>query len=70
MKNPQVDGQKIYQEYLEGGHPNPSSLEDLRYFCIAFTLIGKSWKTHPDRITEKLTHDLDEFSRNQSFSGY
>ena len=30
MKNPQVDGQKIYQEYLEGGHPNPSSLEDLR----------------------------------------
>jgi len=32
MKNPQVDGQKIYQEYLEGGHPNPSSLEDLRYF--------------------------------------
>ena len=30
MKNPQGYGSKIYQEYREGGHPNPSGLEDLR----------------------------------------
>ena len=44
MKNPQVDGQKIYQEYLEGGHPNPSSLEDLRYFLLLSPLLAHPGK--------------------------
>ena len=44
MKNPQVDGQKIYQEYLEGGHPNPSSLEDLRYFLLLSPLLANPGK--------------------------
>ena len=30
MKNPREQGKKIYDEYREGGHSNPSGLEDLR----------------------------------------
>lgn len=31
MKNPREQGNKIYDEYREGGHSNPSGLEDLSF---------------------------------------
>ena len=34
MKTPRELGKKIYDEYREGGHSNPSSLEDLTFLNI------------------------------------
>merc|ERR1719383_364675 len=41
MKNPGSAGDQLYQEYRNGGHPNPSSQEDLSFLTVP----GKSFQS-------------------------